>query len=111
MSLPVVFRPVARRELDEAIAWYEKQKVGLGLELNGAVDQVLTRIAETPLRFRLAPMSKQDEHGLARIASQKAWTRIARIIGMEKTASLQLAQISAIRVSLSSASASEEIAG
>jgi hypothetical protein len=36
MSLPLVFRPVARRELDEAISWYEKQKVGLGLELEDA---------------------------------------------------------------------------
>jgi plasmid stabilization system protein ParE len=52
MSLPVLFRPLARRELDEAVGWYEKQKQGLGVELKEAVDQVLGRIAETPERFR-----------------------------------------------------------
>jgi toxin ParE1/3/4 len=52
MSLPVLFRPLARTELDEAVGWYEKQKQGLGVELKEAVDQVLGRIAETPGRFR-----------------------------------------------------------
>ena len=52
MSLPVVFRPLARTELDEAMGWYEKQKQGLGVELKEAVDQMLARIAETPGRFR-----------------------------------------------------------
>ena len=52
MSLPVVFRPLARMELDEAMGWYEKQKQGLGVELKEAVDQMLARIAETPGRFR-----------------------------------------------------------
>ena len=51
MSLSVLFRPLARRELDEAVGWYEKQKQGLGVELKEAVDQVLGRIAETPGRF------------------------------------------------------------
>ncbi len=52
MSLPVVFCPLARMELDEAMGWYEKQKQGLGVELKEAVDQMLARIAETPGRFR-----------------------------------------------------------
>ena len=52
MSLPVVFRPLARMELDEAMGWYEKQKQGLGVELKEAVDQMLARIAETPGRLR-----------------------------------------------------------
>lgn len=53
MSLPVLFRPLARLELDEAMGWYEKQKAGLGVELKEAVDQMLERIAEKPGRFRL----------------------------------------------------------
>ena len=52
MSLPVVFRPIARMELDEAMGWYEKRKQGLGIELKDAVDEMLTRIVETPGRFR-----------------------------------------------------------
>ena len=52
MSRPVFFRPLARLELDEAVAWYEGRKPGLGLELKEAVDQILTRIVETPARFR-----------------------------------------------------------
>ena len=51
MSLPLVFRPIARLELDEAMGWYEKQKAGLGIELKEAVDQMLVRIAESPERF------------------------------------------------------------
>ena len=51
MSLPLVFRPIARLELDEAMGWYEKQKAGLGIELKEAVDQMLVRIAESPGRF------------------------------------------------------------
>lgn len=51
MSLPVVFRPLARMELDEAMGWYERQKQGLGVELKEVVDAMLTRIAETPGRF------------------------------------------------------------
>lgn len=52
MSRPVIFRPLARLELDEAVRWYEGRKPGLGLELKEAVDQVLTRVVETPDRFR-----------------------------------------------------------
>ena len=52
MSLPILFRPLARLELDEAMGWYEQQKHGLGVELKEAVDQMFARIAETPGRFR-----------------------------------------------------------
>ena len=44
MSLPARFRPIARLELDEAMGWYERQKVGLGTELKEAVDQMLVCI-------------------------------------------------------------------
>lgn len=52
MSLPILFRPLARLELDEAMGWYERQKAGLGFAFKEAVDQMLARIAETPGRFR-----------------------------------------------------------
>jgi plasmid stabilization system protein ParE len=51
MALPIVFRRIARRELDESISWYEVQRVGLGLEFAVEVDTFLQRIAETPEQF------------------------------------------------------------
>jgi plasmid stabilization system protein ParE len=51
MSLAVIFRPIALREMDEAMEWYRKQKAGLEAEFKGAIDEMLERIAATPLRF------------------------------------------------------------
>ena len=48
MSLPIIFRPEARRELDDAIAWYEDRRVGLGDALLNTVEQSLARIAQNP---------------------------------------------------------------
>lgn len=53
MSLAVVFRRIARLELDEAIAWYENRLQGLGLELESEVEAVLQRIAGTPEQFQI----------------------------------------------------------
>ena len=52
MSRSVDFRRIARIEFDEAVAWYEAQRPGLGLEFNQEVDGFLIRIAENPERFR-----------------------------------------------------------
>ena len=51
MSLPIIFRPIARLEIDEAMEWYKKQKVGLEAEFKDAAVQLLERIAAAPLRF------------------------------------------------------------
>lgn len=51
MSLPIVFRRVARIEMDEAIAWYEYQREGLGLEFTTEIDTYLRRIANNPEQF------------------------------------------------------------
>lgn len=48
MSLPVVFRPEARTEFDEAADWYEQQQAGLGIDFIACVQEVLDRIATTP---------------------------------------------------------------
>ena len=37
MNLPLVFRPVAQAEFDEAATWYESQKPGLGDDFVAAV--------------------------------------------------------------------------
>ena len=51
MSLPIIIRPIARLEMDDAMGWYQKQKAGLEAEFKDAVDQMLERIAAAPLRF------------------------------------------------------------
>ena len=51
MSLPIVFRRVARIEMDEAIAWYEYQGAGLGLQFITEIGTYLQRIADSPKQF------------------------------------------------------------
>jgi plasmid stabilization system protein ParE len=48
VSLPIVFRPVARFEFDEAANWYEQRRPGRGAAFTAAVRQVLNRISEQP---------------------------------------------------------------
>lgn len=45
---PVIIHRKARAELDEAIAYYEQQRAGLGLALQSAVEQVTRRIQQNP---------------------------------------------------------------
>lgn len=51
MNLPVVFRPIAKQEMDESIEWYEAQRAGLGVEFAGEVEAFLAKIASTPQQF------------------------------------------------------------
>ena len=37
--------PVAQAEFEEAAAWYERQREGLGLEFVDEIDRTLSRIA------------------------------------------------------------------
>lgn len=52
MSRDLVFRLVARHEYDEAVAWYEGERVGLGLEFQSAVSEALDVIVRHPSLFR-----------------------------------------------------------
>jgi plasmid stabilization system protein ParE len=54
MSLPVVFRLTALTELDEAAAWYEGQRAGLGADFVAEVQQLLDTIASHPDRYPIA---------------------------------------------------------
>ncbi len=47
---PVIIHSEARRELDNAIQYYEKQKIGLGLDLLSEIEQALEKMV---LRFVL----------------------------------------------------------
>jgi toxin ParE1/3/4 len=53
MSLPVVFRRIARLELDESIAWYDAQQPGLGVQFAAQIENLLERISDSPQQFRL----------------------------------------------------------
>jgi plasmid stabilization system protein ParE len=64
MSLPVIFRPLARVELNEAAAWYKGRKKGLDVEFKEVVEEMLARIAATPLRFH--PVRGEIRRGLLR---------------------------------------------
>jgi toxin ParE1/3/4 len=54
MSLPVVFKPVAWLEFEEAVAWYEKEQPGLGREFKLEVKLALHRALANPEIFQRA---------------------------------------------------------
>lgn len=57
MTMPINFRSVALKELDEAVAWYNEQREGLGQDLLREVEGVLTRISEHPEAY---PKAKRE---------------------------------------------------
>ncbi|BAY31955.1 hypothetical protein NIES2107_38410 [Nostoc carneum NIES-2107] len=44
----IVIHTEARKELDAAIAYYEAQKIGLGLDLLSEVEKVILKIQQNP---------------------------------------------------------------
>lgn len=54
MSLPVVFRGLADREVHEIQAWYEERQPGLGGRFRASLDLVVHLIAEHPLACAFA---------------------------------------------------------
>ena len=48
---PVIIRPAAAAEIDEAYLWYESQRTGLGEEFLAEVNGTLERIREMPELF------------------------------------------------------------
>ena len=53
MTLPIVFAPEAKTDLEEAADYYEMQQSGLGEFFLRAVDAGLARIQRFPKRFQL----------------------------------------------------------
>lgn len=51
MSLPVDVHVEALDELEEAAAWYEVQRPGLGFEFAAEIERVIASIAERPFAF------------------------------------------------------------
>lgn len=54
MSRKVIFDAEARLEFEEAVAWYEEQKPGLGDRFEAEVHATLQRILQNPERFKPA---------------------------------------------------------
>lgn len=52
MSLPLIFQPAARLELEEAVTWYEAQQPGLGQQFATEVKLALERAQASPELFR-----------------------------------------------------------
>jgi hypothetical protein len=53
MPPPVIFHPLAKRELQEAALYYEDQLYGLGTEFRTEVREFLDRIISNPLRYSI----------------------------------------------------------
>jgi plasmid stabilization system protein ParE len=53
MSVPVVLRPVAQDEADEAARWYEGKQAGLGTDFLAELQHVLDVISGQPDRYPL----------------------------------------------------------
>jgi hypothetical protein len=49
----VLIRPAAQTDLEEARDWYDSQRSGLGDEFLVSIAEALTRLEETPERFRV----------------------------------------------------------
>lgn len=54
MSLVVVVRPLAERDLEDAEDWYESRRQGLGGEFREAAGAAFARLAHSPLAFPIA---------------------------------------------------------
>lgn len=48
MSLPLVFHPDVRGEIDDAYRWYERRRAGLGDDFLVALEEVFRRIEQMP---------------------------------------------------------------
>lgn len=64
MTLPIVFAPEAKIDLEEAADYYELQQSGLGESFLRAVDDGLARIRRFPQRrtSRQAPARSPSRH-------------------------------------------------
>jgi plasmid stabilization system protein ParE len=51
VSLPVIVRPLAERDLLEAQDWYRQKHPDLGARFRSSIDDVFSLLAESPLIF------------------------------------------------------------
>lgn len=65
MTLPIVFRRIARSEFLEAANWYESRRAGLGGEFLAEIDRCVALLAEHPERLAMV------HPGIQRIGAQR----------------------------------------
>jgi len=53
MATELIMAPEAEQDLDEAYAWYEKQRAGLGVDFLDRADACLRAICRTPLAHQV----------------------------------------------------------
>jgi len=53
----ITFAPLARLEFEDAAAWYEKQRPGLGDQFRADINATLQQVLKTPEKFRPASPS------------------------------------------------------
>ena len=51
MSLPVRLSAGAQHDVEDTVAWYEGQRVGLGGRFVAALDRLIDRVSENPQQF------------------------------------------------------------
>ncbi|MFO0928461.1 MAG: hypothetical protein U0736_15790 [Gemmataceae bacterium] len=54
MTLPLEFHSAVRDEIDDAHAWYEQRRAGLGAAFLDEVERVLAEITANPARYGFA---------------------------------------------------------
>lgn len=50
---PVLVRPAAAADIEEAFLWYEGQRVGLGLEFRSELEATIDRVAANPQLYQV----------------------------------------------------------
>lgn len=53
MAAELIIAPEAQQDLDEAYAWYESRRAGLGEEFLGSVDACVQRIWRMPMMYAI----------------------------------------------------------
>jgi plasmid stabilization system protein ParE len=78
MTLPLIFRPETRDEIDEAYTWYEQRRPGLGEQFLAVLRKHLTRIQDKPEMYaavyrdvRCSPMRRFPYVVYYRLESQR----------------------------------------
>lgn len=52
MIRQVRLRPIAKKEFDEAVDWFEEKQIGLGIGFTDAVHNVLDSVSRSPMIYR-----------------------------------------------------------
>ena len=78
MNWVLKLRKVVLRDVNDACAWYDAQRIGLGAEFRAEVDRVLAKLEQQPLSF-------QDiYHGVRRVGLKRFPYRVYyRVRGRE----------------------------